>query len=305
VQAQAAPAVTERRSTLPSPQEDVVLEHVSYAYEDGTVALRDVSLRVGAGEFVALLGQNGAGKSTLARHLLGLLRPAGGRVLIRGQDTRHMKVAELAATAGYVYQNPDHQIFAATVRDEVAFGLRNLGFAPGVIALRTDEVLARFDLVDQAATPPALLGWGQRRQVALASILAMQPQILILDEPTSGLDWRSRAELLEVITDFNAQGRTVLLITHDMRLVAEGARRAIVLQGGRVLFDGTARDLFLRPQVLAAAGLALPAVAGLARRLEPMGMPAGVLTHREFVAAWLRGLPARRRPYGVPQQERR
>jgi energy-coupling factor transporter ATP-binding protein EcfA2 len=270
----------------------ITFEHVSYMYDDGHMALRDVNLVIHPGDFVALLGPNGAGKTTLARHFNGLARPTGGRVLVEHQDTRTTSVAKLAQLVGYVFQNPDHQIFSATVEEEIAFGPRMQEMPPAIVARRVAEELDRFRLSAYAGTPPALLGFGQRRQVALAAIIAMQPKVLILDEPTGGLDWRSQQELMSVLAAFNAMGRTVVLITHDMRLVAEYTTRAVALSDGQVLFDGTTRELFSRGDVLAQGQLAVPAVTRLARRLRVAGMPSDVLTCAEFAAAWLARLPA-------------
>jgi len=265
----------------------VTVENVSFAYADGTPALRNVSLILHPGDFVALLGPNGAGKTTLVRHLNGLLRPASGRVLVERQDTRTTGVAELAHLVGYVFQNPDHQIFAPTVEEEIAFGLRVQQLPATIVSRRVNEVLERFGLQPYAGTPPALLGFAQRRQVALGAIIAMHPNVLILDEPTGGLDWRSRQELLALLSSLNALGHTVVLVTHDMRLVAEHARRAVVLVDGRLLFDGDTRELFRQREVLAQAQLALPPVTRLANRLSAEGLPPDVLTCAEFADAWL------------------
>ena len=149
----------------------LAFEQVSFNYPDGTAALRDVSLAVAAGEFVALLGANGSGKTTLAKHLNGLLKPTGGGVRVNGRDTRPLRVAELARQVGYVFQNPDHQIFAATVEEEIAFGLRLQGLSQAEVAERGKLGLAAFALTPHRGSPPALLGWGQRRQVAMAAVL--------------------------------------------------------------------------------------------------------------------------------------
>jgi energy-coupling factor transporter ATP-binding protein EcfA2 len=261
-------------------------------YPNGTRALSGITLQIRKGEHVALVGPNGAGKSTMARTIMGLLSPTTGRVLVNGQDTRTTSVPVLARSVGYAFQNPDHQIFAPTVQEEIAFGLRTQRLPASIIAQRMAEELDRFHLVRYADTPPALLGFGQRQKVALAAIIATQPQVLILDEPTGGLDWRTRQELMDVTVGFNALGRTVVLITHDMRLVAEYATRVIVLMAGQILFDGAPRELFGRPEILAQAGLALPPVTRLANRLSSEGMAAGTLTCAEFVSAWLARLPA-------------
>ena len=249
----------------------LALEQVSFNYPDGTAALRDVSLAVAAGEFVALLGANGSGKTTLAKHLNGLLKPTSGCVRVNGRDTRPMRVAELARQVGYVFQNPDHQIFAATVEEEIAFGLRLQGLSQAEVAERVDWALAAFALTPYRELPPALLGWGQRRQVAMAAVLATRPQVLVLDEPTGGLDARSRDALMAAVTTFNRSGGTVILITHNMRLVAEYASRAVVMAGGQVVFDAAPRALFERREILAqrqtgrAGGRAVGPAAGAVR----------------------------------------
>lgn len=264
----------------------IALEGVTYAYPDDAPALHDVSLAIAPGEFVALLGPNGSGKTTLAKHLNGLLRPQRGRVLLDGRDTRTARVAELARTVGYVFQNPDHQIFSATVEEEIAFGLRLQGLPPEAVAQRVAEALHRFRLAAHAHLPPAVLGSGQRRQVTLAAALALQPRVLVLDEPTGGLDGRGRQELMAALAAFNAGGGTVLLITHDMRPVAEFAGRAIVIARGKLRFDGTPQALFRQHELLAETRLAAPPVVELAQRLEPAGFSAGVLSCAEFLAAW-------------------
>ena len=266
----------------------LALEKISFHYPDGTPALHDVSLSVTAGEFVALLGANGSGKTTLAKHLNGLLKPSSGCVRVNGRDTRPLRVAELARLVGYVFQNPDHQIFAPTVEEEIAFGLRLQGLSPAEVAERVDWALAAFVLTPYRELPPALLGWGQRRQVAMAAVLATRPRVLVLDEPTGGLDARSRDELMAAVTAFNQPGGTVILITHNMRLVAEYASRAVVMSGGSVVFDAAPRALFERREILARAKLAAPVVVRLGQRLAPCGLRAGILSCAEFAATWQR-----------------
>lgn len=275
------------------PQIDV--QGVSHIYGDGTVALRNVNLGLYPGEFVALLGPNGSGKTTLAKHFNGLLKPTQGRVLVELRDTRTTRIADLARHVGYAFQNPDHQIFAPTVQEEIAFGPRTQELPRAIVTQRVAEALDRFRLVPYADMPPAVLGFGQRRQVALAAIIASSPKALILDEPTGGLDWRSQQEFMEIVAGFNTLGRTVVLITHDMRLVAEYATRAVVLLGGHIIFDGAPQALFGHAEILDRAGLALPPVTRLANRLSPFGMAPGVLTLAEFALAWSIRLAARKR----------
>jgi energy-coupling factor transport system ATP-binding protein len=266
----------------------LAFEQVSFNYPDGAAALRDVSLAVAAGEFVALLGANGSGKTTLAKHLNGLLKPTGGAVRVNGRDTRPLRVAALARQVGYVFQNPDHQIFAATVAEEIAFGLNLQGLSAAEVRARVEWALETFRLEPHRASPPALLGWGQRRQVAVATVLAARPQILVLDEPTGGLDARSRDELMAAVTSFNRSGGTVILITHNMRLVAEYTSRTVVMSAGKVAFDAAPRALFEHREILARAKLAAPAVVRLSQRLAPFGLKAGILSYAEFAAAWQR-----------------
>lgn len=262
------------------------LQNVTFVYPDSTPALRNVNLSVMPGEFVALLGPNGSGKTTLAKLLIGLLRPSSGRLMIDNRDARTARVPELARTVGYVFQNPDHQIFAPTVADEIAFALWLQGLSPVEVAQRVAEALDRFRLAGQSHQPPALLGSSQRRQVTLAAVLAARPRVLVLDEPTGGLDGRSQQELMAAVSMFNHRGGTVLLITHDMRLMAEYAARVVVMLGGQVLFDGPPGVLFQRHDVLIQAHLTRPPVVRLAQRLAAYGFDASVHTSAEFVAAW-------------------
>ena len=263
------------------------IEDVSYTYGDGTAALRGVNLELRPGDFVALLGPNGSGKTTLAKHLDGLLRPGTGRVLVGDRDTRTVSVAQLARQVGYLFQNPDHQIFAATVQEEVAFGPRSQGLPEDACERRAAEALDLFGLTASASVPPASLGFAQRRQVALAAVLAAGPRVLILDEPTGGVDARGRREIMAVVAGFNAAGGSVVLITHDMPVVAEYARRAVVLVAGRVLYDGSIPELFGRRDLVARAGLSLPPVVRLAKRLaRRRGLAVEVLTPADLVDAW-------------------
>jgi energy-coupling factor transporter ATP-binding protein EcfA2 len=268
----------------PAPDEAVIsAERVTFTYDDGTVALRGVTLAVPRGQFLALAGPNGSGKSTLAKHLNGLLKPAAGRLRIAGADTAPLRVAQLARRVGYVFQNPDHQIFAPTVREELAFGLRLQGLPAAAVEQRVNEALTLHDLAGCADLPPATLSLGQRRQVSLAAVLATQPEILVLDEPTGGLDWRSREEMMRRVARFNAAGGTVILITHDVRLIAEYAQRVVVLRAGQVMFDGTPTTLFAERTVLAAAQLTVPPILRLAQRLVPESLALPVRTASELI----------------------
>jgi energy-coupling factor transporter ATP-binding protein EcfA2 len=281
-----------RRQTTPLPPTPapgpplVVVDRLSYTYPTGIPALHEVSLEIGRGDYVALIGPNGAGKSTLARALMGLLSPTAGRVLVAGLDTRQTPVPVLARHVGYAFQNPDHQICAPSVREELAFGPRVQGWPSAEIAAVVEALLDRFRLAPWAARPPAILSYGLRRKVALAAVVASRPELLILDEPTGGLDWGSAQEMLDFLDELNRQGTTILLITHDMKIVAERALRCIVLVDGQVHFDGTPRALFARPDILAQASLAAPPVAQLAERLQVPPELGPILSVAEFLRAW-------------------
>jgi energy-coupling factor transport system ATP-binding protein len=219
-------------------------EGLRFAYPDGTRALDGVDLSIGAGEAVAVVGHNGSGKSTLARHFNGLLRPTAGRILIDGSDIASTRVAHLAQMVGMVFQNPDRQIFAGRVRDEVAFGPRMLGRSHREVAEAVGAALEDVGLTGVADRNPYDLGYSQRKLLAVASILAMEPSVVILDEPTTGQDARGSDRIRRLIGDLQAGGRTVIAISHDMRFVAETFGRVVVLGSGRILLDGPPETVF-------------------------------------------------------------
>jgi energy-coupling factor transporter ATP-binding protein EcfA2 len=264
----------------------VRVEGVSFAYGSAPLALSDVSLTIETGEFLALIGRNGSGKTTLAKHLNGLLKPSSGRVLVGEVDTADVPVGELARQVGYVFQNPDHQLFLPTVRQEVAYGPARLGLEGTQLEERIGETLARFDLEVVADRHPAVLGRGLRRLTALAAIYAMRPQVLVLDEPTGGLDRRFAGRLMELLRGLMADGAAIVLISHDMRLVAEHARRVLLVREGRLVADASPAEIFDQPELLATSGVQPPQVARLASELRRFGMPDGVCTVERFVESW-------------------
>lgn len=267
---------------------------VGFAYREGRPALQGVDLSVATGEYVALIGQNGAGKSTLAKLFNGLLRPSEGEVLVDSQPARNLTVAQLARNVGYVFQNPDHQIFSATTREEIAFGPRNLGLGETEVSERVEEALARFGLQEWAEQPPAALGFGLRRKVTLASVLAMRTPILVLDEPTTGLDWRGTQDLMEHLEGLHKAGRTLIVITHDMRLVADHVPRCTVLHQGRVLADGPTDSLLMDGDWLARTRLDRPPVGELGARLDDRGVAPARMTVAAFCRAFEAAMGSRR-----------
>ena len=243
------------------------LEQVSHSYSPGQSAISQVDLAIQRGDFVAILGQNGSGKTTLVKHCNGLLRPSSGRVHLNGADSATQSVAQLARTVGYVFQNPDHMIYSATVREELAAGPRNLGLDEATVAERVEMALTDFSLRPFAGQQPAQLSFGLRRKVSVASVVTMHTPILILDEPTSGLDQRSIDELMAILAALHAQGRTILMITHDMELVVRHLPRTLIMKAGELLAFGATAEIFCQPELLAAAQLACPPVAHLGQKL--------------------------------------
>lgn len=237
----------------------------SYPSRPDTVVLAGVSAEIFKGEFVALIGQNGSGKTTLAKHFNALLRPQKGSVEVNGGDIGKRLTAALASTVGYCYQNPDHQIFAATVAAEIEFGPRNLGVSEAEIQVRTRRLLDLVGLGDEAFSYPFSLGRGQRQKLAVASVLATEPRILIVDEPTTGLDWKGGRAMMEVMRQLNVAGTTVIIITHDMSIVAEYSQRVICMANGRIVADGSPSSVFKNRSALGEAGLRPPQAARIAQ----------------------------------------
>ncbi|HEU5324896.1 MAG TPA: ABC transporter ATP-binding protein [Candidatus Limnocylindria bacterium] len=224
---------------------DLVVERLVHVYaSSGVRAVDGVDLRIGPGERVAVVGQNGSGKTTLVRHLNGLLRPTEGRVTIDGRDAATLTVAQLARHVGLVFQDPDRQVFAGTVHEEVAFGPRNLGLRGAALHAAVEEAVVASGLTGDERTNPYDLGQSRRKLLALASVLAMRTEVLVLDEPTTGQDRRGVDRVREVIHAAAAAGRTVLAISHDMAFVAETFERVVVMRSGRIVLDGAPSEAF-------------------------------------------------------------
>ena len=239
-------------------------------------ALQDVSLSVEDGEMLALMGPSGSGKTTLMQHITGLLKPDAGRVLVDGLDVWHPKtdLARLRRTVGLVFQFPESQLFEHTVFDDIAFAARNQGLAENEVERRVRDALDRvgLDFETFQGRAPFTLSVGEKRRVALAGILAMQPRCLILDEPTAGLDRNGVEAVIDILRSFHARGGTVILISHNPDLVAELVDRVVVLNQGRIVFDGDTRRLFSRPAWLRENGLALPRLMPVVTRLKEQGL---------------------------------
>jgi energy-coupling factor transport system ATP-binding protein len=241
---------------------------LKHTYPDGTKALQGVSLDVREGEYVLIVGQNGAGKSTLVKHFLSLLQPTEGTVKVDGVDTKDLSVSELARRIGYVAQNPDNQIFSATVGEEVSFALRNLGYSKEVVEARTVESLEAMGLLAARDAHPLALPKGDRARVVIAAILAMRPEIIIFDEPTTGQDFRGARFILDVSRKLHQMGKTVIVITHHLYLMPEYAERVIVMGKGTISLDAPIREAYHQVQLLRSTFLSPPQAVLLAQHLS-------------------------------------
>ena len=240
-------------------KEIISVKDLNFWYEDGTQALRGVNFSIRQGEYVGLIGQNGAGKSTISKVISGLYRKFRGDVRIMGLDLKDRKVVErIPCYVGYVFQNPDNQIFMRKVRDEVSYGLKNLKIPPQEIEKRVNEALQSVGLLAKIDEDPMFLGTGEKRRLTVASILAMNPKIMIVDEPTTGQDFRMSEDIMNLLEELNKAGTTILSITHDMTLVSEHTKRVIVMHSGTVLYDGSTRGFFSDKELLDKAGIIPP-----------------------------------------------
>lgn len=272
-------------------------QNVSFRYEAGSeseqlpLAVHNVSLAIKKGEFVAVLGHNGSGKSTLAKLSNSILLPESGKVLVNGMDTADESLSyDIRRTVGVVFQNPDNQIVASVVEEDVAFGPENLGVPPEEIRKRVDDALKAVGMYEYRKHEPHKLSGGQKQRVAIAGMIAMLPECLVLDEPTAMLDPRGRKEVMDTILKLNREmGMTIVFITHFME-EAVRASRVVVMDNAEVLMDGTPREVFRQADRIKAAGLDVPKAAELARELRKKGidMPDDILTASEFTQNFLK-----------------
>lgn len=273
-------------------EEMIRAENLGYQYGSAGdmrhTALRGINLSIRPGEFVAIIGHNGSGKSTLAKHFNALLVPTSGTVTVKGMKTSDPRnLWRIRQTVGMVFQNPDNQIVAPTVEEDVAFGPENLGVPPAEIRRRVREALECVDMVEYVRHAPHLLSGGQKQRVAIAGVVAMRPECIVLDEPTAMLDPSGRQEVMRTITRLNRdEGITVVLITHFMNEAVQ-ADRVIVMESGRIVLDGHPRKVFSEVETLRALRLDVPQVTELAYELnkEGAGLPDGILTVEEFADA--------------------
>lgn len=268
----------------------IKFDNVTYVYPTGVKALNSVSVEIGRGELVALMGENGAGKTTFIKHLNGLLKPTSGNVYVDGKDTKTLSVAQLSRIVGVVFQNADDMFFLPTVEEEVAFSLRNLGFSEDVVQRRVDWSLKFMELEEYRNRSPFLLSGGEKKRLALAIILAWNPQVIAMDEPTVGQDSIQKEKLKEMIKQLNLQGRTVIISTHDVEFVAELKPRVILMSKGRIIADGKAEFILTDGELLSSCSILMPQVAATMSRLADLGFNAKVISVEEAVRNIVEGL---------------
>jgi energy-coupling factor transport system ATP-binding protein len=268
----------------------IQVSNLTYRYSDGTLAIDNVSLNIALGEMIAFIGQNGSGKTTLAKCLNGLLKPTEGNVIVDGLDTRSAPIVEMVRRVGYVFQNPDHQLFNSNCWDEIAYGPRNIQLNEEEVKVRVEEAAKVVGLSpDYFGEHPFFLSKGIRQRVAIASILALRPRVIIVDEPTTGQDKRQSIEIMEFLRHLNEeQGYTVIFITHDMPIVARYARRVILVGGGHILADDVPAKVFSQAEILVQTHIEPPQITQLAQRLVSFGFDPGTLTVEEMLMQYQR-----------------
>jgi energy-coupling factor transporter ATP-binding protein EcfA2 len=262
----------------------ITISGVRFTYDDGTEALKGIDLEMKHGEKIGLAGVNGSGKTTLCKQINGLLRPVAGKIVIDGVDASETEAPTLARKVGYLFQNPDHQIFCSSVSEEISFGLRNIGMNEEATAHRVDRYLRLLGIVETADKPPLTLSLGARRLVSIASTLAMEREVLILDEPTAWLDHTQSTKAIEAIKGAARSDRVVIIVTHNMKLMAELTDRLIVMSDGRIVSDGVTKSLLSDVASISKQGLVAPPVSRLASELG-LRAKSGIATPEDFLSA--------------------
>ncbi|MEA5049998.1 MAG: energy-coupling factor transporter ATPase [Oscillospiraceae bacterium] len=288
-----------RRLRLPAPEPApargaplIEVRDVSFRYDNGKTALENVSLDICEGDYIALIGQNGAGKTTLAKHFNSIHKPCAGTVTVCGRDTAKEEPNTLAQLIGYVFQNPDNQIFSTSVYKEMEYGLKNAGIGAEEADRRIRETAELLHLTDVLDEHPFSLGKGERQRIAVASILVLRPKILVVDEPTTGQDWDGIRHMMQLIDELHAAGTTIVMITHDMDVVASHASRVVVMAQGHIVADGPTREVFAQTKALEAAYVSRPQIVELSDRLGEQGLGRLALTADELAGAILTSLEA-------------
>jgi energy-coupling factor transport system ATP-binding protein len=259
----------------------IEVKGVSFTYPTGVEALKEVSLEIRDGEFIAIMGSNGAGKTTLVKHFNGLLKPASGEVFVGGVSTRNVSIASLARKVGFVFQNPDHQLFCETVEEEIAYALKNFGFEEEIVKNRVTWALNLLGLTQYRQTSPFMLSGGERKRLALASVLAWDPRVVVLDEPTIGQDYEQKEKLRQFIVQLNAQGKTVIVVTHDVEFVADCGPRIVLMAEGKIVADGDAKKILTNKELAFKASIVPPQITQIFLGLADFGLPMDVINVHE------------------------
>ncbi len=266
-------------------EEIIKVSDLTFAYDDGTVALEDINITIHKGEFVALIGQNGCGKTTLSKCLNGILKISRGEIVVGGLHVEQRpKIKDLVKNIGYVFQNPDHQLFNSKVYDEIAYAPRNIGLDENEVDKRVKEAAATAGVKEALfEEQPVLLMKGLRQRVAIASILSLKPQVIIVDEPTTGQDYKQSLEIMEFLKELNEKhGHTILIITHEMHIVAQYAKRIMVMKKGEIFMDGTPGEVFSQPERLMEGYVKPPMVTRMAQLIDSTGASDGVINIEEL-----------------------
>lgn len=258
---------------------------LTYSYEDGTQALKGINLTISEGEFIAFIGQNGSGKTTLSKCLNGLFKPTTGSVIVDGLDSKSTSILQMVKRVGYVFQNPDHQLFNNNCQDEIAYGPRNIGLSEDEVQERVIEAAGVVGLKPMYFQEhPFFLNKGMRQRVAIASILALKPKLIIVDEPTTGQDVRQSLEIMDFLTDLNQNhGHIIIFVTHDMPIVSRYAKRVVMMGGGQIIADGSPSEVYADTENLAKAFVEPPQITQLAQLLKDRGFSPGTLSVEEMV----------------------
>jgi len=269
--------------TEPTPY--IQVKDLVFRYADGTQALNNINLTIGEGEFIAFIGQNGSGKTTLSKCLNGLFKPTSGDILVDGLNSRTTPIAQMVRRVGYVFQNPDHQLFNSNCWDEIAYGPRNIELSEEEVKARVEEAARVVGLPEENYTEhPFFLTKGMRQRVAIASILALRPKVIIVDEPTTGQDSRQSIEIMDFLLSLNQErGHTIIVISHVMPIVARYARRVVAMGMGKILLDGPTDEVFAQTEILAKTYIEPPQITQLAQSVSDLGFYPGTLTVESMV----------------------
>ena len=266
-------------------QMDPVIEvqDLHFSYPSGVKAVDGISLSIHKGEFIAIMGENGAGKTTLVKHFNGLLRPSKGHIRVDGDDISPMSVAALSRKVGLVFQNPDDQLFSENVEDEIGFALHNFGFSKEVVEKRVDWALNLLDIERYRSSSPFILSGGERKRVALGSVLAWDPEIVVLDEPTIGQDYAQKERLIHFLMQLRTQGKTTIIVTHDVEFVAECKPRIVLMAQGKIIADGPIKEIITNEDALKKASVAPPEITKIFSLLKDRGFPRDILEVDEAI----------------------